>query len=561
VIPLREGIAEPPTALLELARAAGRSNGNSRTPRSAAGQRIRNGQRNATLTSLAGSMRRNNMSEAEMRAALLVTNRDRCDPPLADEEVARIAASVARYEPAPSASNHAEAFHLTDLGNAKRLVRLHGADLRFCHSWRRWLTWDGKRWAKDDTAEVLRRAKDAVFAIYQDVASIRGEANDDKARRQALTKHAVRSEADARIKGQLSLAESEPGIPVTPEQLDTDAYLLNCENGTLDLRTSTLQPHNRTHLITKLVPVAYNPSARAPGSEAFLGRVMAEHQDLIAFLQRAVGSALTADASDQVIFILYGSGANGKSVFLKTVAGLLGDYACWTPAETFLPKQSDAIRNDLARLRGLRFVASTETDEGAKLAESTVKRITGDIVTARFLHQEFFDFTPTFKVFLGVNHRPTVRGSDHAIWRRIRLVPFTIRIPDDEQDPYLADALKVELPGILNWALVGCAAWQRAGLNTPEVVRTATQGYRADEDILAAYLEECGEIGEGRSTAAAALYTSYTTWAKAAGEPPMSKKALGTRLRERGFTARPTHAGRTWFGVGLRSTGEADPNA
>ncbi len=330
--------------------------------------------------------------------------------------------------------------------------------------------------------------------------------------------------------------------------------MLNVANGTLDLKTRQLRPHRPEDLLTKLAPVRFDPEAVCPRWLAFLDRVLAGNEKVIGFLQRAVGSALTGDAEDQVIFILYGTGANGKSTFLKTIAALLGEYACWAAAETFLVKRSDGPRNDVARLRGARFVASTETEEGAKLAEALVKRLTGDVVTARFLYQEEFEYQPSYKIFLGVNHRPRITGTDHAIWRRIRLVPFTVTIPEEEWDSNLGDTLKTELSRILNWALAGCAAWQAEGLDTPEAVRTATQGYRAAEDVLAAFFEECAVIGPDRSVAAGRFYTAYSGWAKDAGEKPISKKAFGMALGERGFTARQVHARRMWLGVGLRTS-------
>jgi P4 family phage/plasmid primase-like protien len=445
------------------------------------------------------------------------------------------------------------AYHLTDLGNAERLVARHGQDLRYCHPIGQWLVWDGRRWHRDDTAEVVRRATETVCAIY-------GEARQivDEDRRKAIAKWALRSEARPRIQAMIGLAQSRDGMPVRPDELDPDPWLLTVDNGTLDLKTGELLPHKRAHLITKVAPVVHDPEAEAPTWHAFLQRIMAGNGALIAFLQRAVGYALTGDTREQALFILHGSGANGKSTFLETLGDLLGDYAQKTPTETLLRKWSGRVPNDLARMQGARLVTAVEAEEGEWLAESLVKQLTGgDRITARFLHREWFEFLPQCKIFLATNHKPAVRGTDQAIWRRIHLVPFRVSIPQAEQDRALGQKLRTELPGILAWAVRGCLAWQDQGLGVPPEVRQATAGYRGEMDILAGFLEDCCVEKHTAQVKVKALYQAYVQWCQANGERATSKLAFGRRLRERGLEQRRGTGGtRYWQGLGLLSEPE-----
>lgn len=440
--------------------------------------------------------------------------------------------------------------HFTDLGNARRLVSMHGQDLRYVHTWGKWLEWDTVHWAREETGGVIRRAKDTARGMYVEAGYTL-----DEDQRVALTKHAMKSESERALRAMVTLAQSEPGIPVTPDRLDADPWLLNCLNGTLDLRTAQLRPHRREDLITKLVPIAYDAAAPCPAWLAFLERVLAGRPTLIRFLQKAMGYALTGDTSEQVLFILYGTGANGKTTCVDTVRVMLGDYARSTPAETFLAKSGDDHhpRNDLARLQGARLVVAVEGDAGKRIAESLVKQLTGgDVVTARFLYQEQFEFLPTFKLVLVTNHKPVIRGTDHAMWRRIRLVPFTVTIPPEEQDRDLPRKLRAELPGILRWAVDGYLAWQHEGLGMPDEVRDATEAFRAEMDVLGDFLAERCILADDGEVSARLLYEAYLGWSHEAGEKPLTKKAFGLRLAEKGPAPFRTNAERGWRGVGLR---------
>ena len=321
--------------------------------------------------------------------------------------------------------------NLTDLGNARRFVLAHGGDLRFCYPWDKWLVRDRQRWKIDDTGEIYRRAKDTIRLIYREA----GEANEEKERKQIGT-HALRSESDSKIKAMLSLAQSEPGIPILPDDMDKDPWVLNVVNGTINLKTAELKPHRPEDLITKLAPVEYLPDIKCPLWIEHLNRIFQTNIGLISFLQIAIGYSLTGITDERAMFISHGIGANGKSTTHEVIAQILGDYAVRTPTESILVKREGRIPNDLAKLKGARFVYCSEVEEGKRLAESLIKDLTGnDTISARFMRAEWFNFQPSFKLWLATNHKPLIRGTDNAIWSRIRLIPFTVSIPECDRIP------------------------------------------------------------------------------------------------------------------------------
>jgi P4 family phage/plasmid primase-like protien len=347
----------------------------------------------------------------------------------------------------------APSFNLTDLGNAERLVARHGADLRYCHPWGKWLAWDGIRWVVDASGEVERRVIETVRGIY-------AEAEDatDSTKRRNIAQHAMRSESHLRIEAMMALARSMPGIPVAPDDLDNDTWLLNAQNGAVSLKSAELRPHRREDLITKLAPVEYNGAADAPTWKAALERWL-PFEALRRFVQRLFGYALTGDVSEQVLPFLHGPGANGKTTMTNTALEMMGDYGQQAAPDLLLAKRG-SHPTELADLFGARLVASVEVEDGRRLAESLVKQLTGgDRIKARRMREDFWEFAPTHKVFLAANHKPVVRGTDHAIWRRIKLVPFDVVIPKGEQDSRLPKKLRAELPGILAWAVHGCLEW------------------------------------------------------------------------------------------------------
>jgi P4 family phage/plasmid primase-like protien len=436
-------------------------------------------------------------------------------------------------------------FNLTDLGNAERFVAHHGEAVRYCYPWRKWLVWTGARWERDEAGRVYRLAKETVRSIYREASD-----EEDEARRKALAKHARASESETRIRAMVELAK--PEIPVSPSELDADPWLLNCENGTIDLRAGELSEHRREDLITKLIPTTHDQEATAPTFEVFLERILPS-EPVRRFVQRAVGYAATGIVSEEILPILHGVGANGKSTLINACMEALGDYAIQAAPDLLLAKRG-SHPTELADLFGARFVASVEVDEGRRLAESLVKQLTGrDPIKARRMREDFWQFDPTHTVFLATNHRPEVRGTDHAIWRRIRLVPFTVTIPRAEQDKALPEKLRAELPGILRWIVEGCLAWQREGLGDPDEVAAATGQYREDMDILAAFIADRCVVHPSTSAGATPLYNAYKEWCEEHGETKEKQTKFGLRLRERGF--RDDRDSKTrrkiWRGIGL----------
>ena len=447
-------------------------------------------------------------------------------------------------------------FNLTDLGNAERLVALHREDLRYCPQLG-WLVWDGRRWCADESGEVKRRAKLTVRAIYRDASDC-----EEKEQRERIAKWAHQSEAAGRIDAMVEMAKTEPGIFIAQTDLDCDPWLLNVLNGTLDLKTTELRKHRREDFITKLIEVEYSPHVTCSLWEKFIARITGSGLDpwndpneLARFIQKAVGYSLTADISEQCMFFLYGTGQNGKSTFLNTIRSLLGDYALHTPTDTLLMKRGDQIPNDVARLAGARFVSAVEADAGRRLAEGLIKQLTGgDRITARFMRRDFFEFDPTFKLWLSVNHKPRIRGTDTAIWRRIRLIPFSVTIPENERISDMGAKLKAEFPGILVWAVQGAKMWLKEGLKPPDSVDKATADYRKESDTIGQFIDECCELGEHETVTKADLYKRFSEWAEESGEQVPRKNEFGACIAERGFNddQRGTHRTRVWVGIGVK---------
>ncbi len=452
--------------------------------------------------------------------------------------------------PIPITDASPQMFRLTELGNAERFANQHGANVHYCHDLKVWLVWDGKRWRRDSGAEVRALAKLTVRSIYGEAGQQSGEGQ-----RRALAGWAAHSERAAAIEAMLRLAQSEAGIPVAASDLDADRWLFNVEDGTLNLRTGELRPHRREDLISKIAHVHCYPAATCPRWNRFLAEVFAPHPDIPPFLQRAAGYSLTGDTREECLFLNHGTGRNGKGTYLKMLAFVMGDYAGTADFSTFVQKRDDAgPRDDVANMFGKRLVSAQESREGAALAESLLKWLTGgDLVRARRLYENSYEFDPTWKIWLATNHRPVIRGTDPAIWSRIKLVPYDVCF-EGREDKTLKTALLAELPGILNWAVEGCLRWQEDGLQFPTSVMDATAEYRAVSDQTERFVSEACIKGEYASAMGRTLYSAYRTWAAGAGEKTVvSETAFGMRLSGHGFVKQHTEKGARYEGIGLRS--------
>jgi putative DNA primase/helicase len=461
------------------------------------------------------------------------------DPRLAD-------LAPALEEVVENGGRHPQPPPYTDTGNAERFAAAHADRLRYLRERGHWIVWRDGRWRKDTTGDAERAAKAVARSLYADASQLDGE-EAKKAAQWGLT-----SQAEPRIRAQLSLAGSEPDVVISAGQLDGDPYLLACSNGVLDLRTSELRPARPDDLISLGTDIPYRPSAGCPRWLNFLGEVFGGDEELIAFLRRFVGYCLTGDVREHVLAVFHGSGANGKSTLIGVLRHLLGDLAVTAAFDTFMRQRDRGPRNDLARLHRARLVTAAESGEGRRLDEATVKEITGgDVIAARFLYGEHFEFTPQFKLVLVTNHPPKVDGDDDAIWRRLRLVPFEQSFEGREERD-LTDTLEAELPGILAWAVRGCLEWQEEGLGEASAITRATADYRADEDVLGAFLaERCVLHGESSTRELRAAYEAYCA---DVGERPLGAKALGKRLAKREIrrSRRSSGSEHVYGGVSLR---------
>jgi putative DNA primase/helicase len=483
---------------------------------------IPEGQRNSMLASLAGTLRHKGIEGESLERVLQETNETSCDPPLGPREVSRIADSISRY---PAEQN----FACTDLGNSQRFIALHGNSLRYVPLWKKWVIWNGARWCVDDKLHVHRLAREVIEAI-----SLEASFAEDEKQATALRKHMTRSQARPKLEAIEKLAQAE--LSISPDELDREPWLFNVQNGTIDLRTGDFRTHERADFITMMAPCEYDPSAKSPLWDAFLIRIFEENEDLLAFVQRLCGYLLTGDTTEQALFVLYGTGANGKSTFVETLLALLGDFGKKTAMQTFLEQRNEGVRNDLAGLRSARMVSAVEASKGKFLNEALVKEVTGgDQVSARFLYGEFFQYKPQYKIVLAVNDKPRIKGGDEGIWRRMELIPFNVFISPEQRDRELPQKLLMELPGILNWALAGLAEWRRIGLAPPSEVLEATEDYRVEMDLLHDFLQTCCADKPGWFVPTADLYAVYEQWCKDNGETPVKQRSFSIMIKERGY--------------------------
>ena len=444
----------------------------------------------------------------------------------------------------------------TDLGNARRIVRLHGDNIRYVAAWKSWLVWRDGHWRRDDDGEIMRLAKATVEGMFAEATAIA-----DEAVRNAQRKYALKCQGAQRLAAMVELAKTERAVILPVSMIDTDPLLLGVENGVIDLRTGLFRPAEREDYVTKRCGVAFDPSATCPNWDAFLQRIFLNNQTLIAYVQRACGYTLTGLTDEEVMFILWATGANGKSTLRETIFALMGDYAMGADASLLIAhkKQQGGATPDVARMFGKRLVTVNETQEGDHLNESRVKFITShDITTARFLYENPFDFTPTHKTWLTTNKKPIIKGTDLGIWRRVQMWPFLFTIPKEERDRYFRQKwLMPELPGILNWALAGLMSYHEQGLAPPPAVIEATEEYRKDMDVLGQWITARLVPDPESRLKRTELFRDYEIWSKANIGWHMTSIAFGRELASRketlGLTEGWIDRERGWRGVALCS--------
>lgn len=446
--------------------------------------------------------------------------------------------------------NQTVRYENTDLGNAHRLIDRFGDDIHYVSQWGKWLTWDGKRWASDETggATVHRMAHDVIRSMLTEAMAL----EDLEARKEAV-KHAIRSQSKKAIDYMIAIAQTLRGVPATPDEFDRDLNKLNVKNGTLDLVSLELHDFRRSDMITKMVDAEFDNAADCPRWIAFLDEIFQSNPALMRYVMKALGYSLTGSTSEKCFFFLHGErGDNGKSTFIETITAILSEYAQQTPVETLMVTQGDKISNDVARLKGARFVAAPETDEGRQINAGLVKRLTGgDTITARFMRAEFFEFKPEFKIWMTGNHKPVVKETDNAMWRRIVLIPFLASIPPEKQDKQLGAKLLAERDGILAWMIDGLRLYITEGLVRPDEITRAVAEYREESDVLGTFLNERTTPDSSSSVSASEIYESYMKWAKTNGLHAMSNTVFGKKMRERGLDRKRDMAGNRYVGLVL----------
>ena len=441
-----------------------------------------------------------------------------------------------------------------DTGNAQRFVTwLHGRVI-YVPELKTWYAWDGRNWREDNDGGIMRLADEHACELLAAAAKMEDQDKRDKAGKHALGMGNVKP-----IQSMLEMVRCHRDIVVHLDRLDTNPFLLGVQNGVVNLRTGKFRQAQRQEFVTRKAGTRYDAKADCPVWKRVLNEVMGGNQELVTYIQKYIGYTLTGDTSDQSFFFLVGGGRNGKSTVVELVQKLLGQYGQRASQSVFVANpHGNEPSNDLARLAGARFVVGSEVEEGSRLAENRIKDLTGgDTITGRFLYKQPFDFRPVLKLWLFGNHKPEIRGADDGIWRRIRLIPFTVQIAAEKVDPYLSAKLAAELPGVLNWALAGVKMWLAEGLKAPAVVLDAGVQYREEEDLFGEFLTETTVSAPNLKVRRRALYAAYKEWSEEQGHRHyLAAKGLVRRMRDRGIVEGRDANGRYWLGLALRPRNE-----
>ncbi|MCK9569663.1 phage/plasmid primase, P4 family [Candidatus Pacearchaeota archaeon] len=439
---------------------------------------------------------------------------------------------------------------LTEGGNASRLERICGEEMRFCHTIKKWLVWVDGYWKTDNNGMARRKAEGIVRVLYAKAAN-----TDGKDARNKITRFAEETDSRRGINNMLDIASSRSTFAITNEILDTDDWLLGAGKITINLKTLECYESRQTDMITKRIGTTFDKDAKCPLWEKFVAKIFGNDIELIEYVQRAIGYSLTGSIAEQVFFFCHGSGANGKSTLITVLRNLMGSYAKQAEFSTFLLQRAEKVRNDLAALAGARMIAAVEAEEGSKLSMQVIKSWTGgDLITARFLFGENFTFKPIGKLWLVANNKPVISERNHAAWRRVQLIPFNVTISESEKDKDLDIKLLAELPGILNWALEGLREYMKKGLSAPSAVKIATEEYREENDSMRSFLSECCEIQKHAVCRNADLYGAYYVFCGMSEFKPLTQTKFSTELKKvQDVSSVRDKYGMTWMGIGLKS--------
>jgi len=494
-----------------------------------------------------------------------------------------------------TASNDLDSFsyrwEYTEIGMAEKVIEKQEGKIKWCETWKKWLWFNGKHWDKDNEEKHAKNAIENTLKMltseaaeelkYLDVTNLndkkKEEENEEESEgipevkapeeleKEILAKEARKNKLTEKIKAYISYFSNtkfnsvcnlmKTKCSVAPDIFDTNKYLFNLKNGTINLKTGKLKKHDKEDYITKISDISYKPNAKAKEWENFLKQVIRDQQT-INYLQKAVGYTLTGSTKEECLHFLYGSGRNGKTTFTQIIEKLLGDYAKKSQVSILIKKDKSmgqGASNDIARLKGARFVSTTELSQWDRLDEGLVKDLTStDTISGRFLYSEFFDYEPTHKLWLYGNHKPSITGQDEGIWRRIRVVDFPVQIAEEDKDTNLDIKLEAELEGILSWAIKGCLNWQQEGLYPVAGIKKATEEYREEmRDSVSLFVEDICVKDKGECITTSDLNEAYLNYCEKENQKPMTQKAVGIRLKEMGYTNGKEKGVRVWFGIRL----------
>ncbi len=428
----------------------------------------------------------------------------------------------------------------TEDGLALTLTAKYQDTLRYVSEWDAWMSWDGVVWKRDKTLKV--------FDLARSVCRRASEGINEKPVRHKLLQASTVAAVER-------LARSDRQFATTVDTWDGDPMQLNTLSGVVDLKTGKLLSHNRANMHTKVTGCAISDHEPKLWL-SFLGRVTNGDGDLQGYLRRMIGYCLTGETTEHALFFCYGTGSNGKSVFTSTLAGILGDYARSTPAEVFTETRNEQHPCAVAALQSVRLALTSETEKASRFAEARLKQMTGgDKLTARYMRQNFFEFSPQFKVLIAGNHKPRLNSVDEAIRRRVHMIPFAVTIPAEERDSELTEKLKAEWPAILGWAIQGCMEWQKNGLRPPQSVLNATEDYLSNEDRIGLWLAERCTMNCNYSVGSTAAFRDYKAWCEAMNEDAGSQRTFSQELLSRdGIGEKRTAACNGFKGFGLKSS-------